>query len=87
MALESVFFVEIILNFFLQDLDEEGKSKNEAHEVIISKYMRGNFVTDVLAFLPLGYMFEFVDHKFKILWLIKALRIKELHGYLGKRSF
>ena len=87
MALESVFFVEIILNFFLQDLDEEGKSKNEAHEVIISKYMRGNFVTDVLAFLPLGYMFEFIDHKFKILWLIKALRIKELHGYLGKRSF
>lgn len=55
--------------------------------MIISRYIRGNFVTDVLAFLPLGYMFEFIDEKFKILWLIKALRIKELHGYLGKRSF
>jgi len=87
MALEFVFFVEIILNFFLQDLDEEGKSKNEPQELIVSKYMRGSFIIDLLTFLPLGYTLEFYDHRFKILWLIKALRIKELHGYLGKRSF
>jgi hypothetical protein len=86
LALESVFAVEIILNFF-PHTDEDGKSKDESYEEVIFNYLRGMFIIDVLAFLPLGYMFQSYDERFKVIWLIKALRIKELHGYLSKRSF
>lgn len=30
MISESIFFIDIVLNFFKQDLDEEGKSKFES---------------------------------------------------------
>ena len=32
--LDSVFFVDIILNFFMQELDEKGQSKNHPLETI-----------------------------------------------------
>lgn len=85
--LEGVFGVEIILNFFLQDLDEDGKSKGESLETVSSNYLRGKFLIDLIALLPLGAMFTHIDERFKVLWLVKAIRIKELHQYLSKKSF
>ena len=36
---ESIFFIDIVLNFFKQDLDEEGKSKFESLKTVAFKYL------------------------------------------------
>jgi hypothetical protein len=35
---ETIFLIDIILNFFKQDLDEEGKSKFESLKTVAFKY-------------------------------------------------
>ena len=52
--LEGVFFVEIVVNFFMQPLDEQGISKSETLENIASMYLRGGFALDFIVLLPLG---------------------------------
>lgn len=85
--LESIFAIEILVNFFMQTLDEEGKSRNEPLENVSFNYFKGGFTKDLLVLLPLGWIFSFADERFKILWLVKAIRIKTLHHSLSKRSF
>jgi hypothetical protein len=83
--LEGVFGFEIIMNFFLQDLDEGGNSLNKPLETVSSNYLRGRFLVDLIAFLPLGSM-TLIDERLKILWLIKAIRIRELNKILEYRN-
>ena len=85
--LDSVFFFDIILNFFLQELDEKGHSKNQPLEIIAENYLRGDFLLDMIVFVPWGGIFSLVDNRLKFLWLIKALRIKDLMRYMSKRQF
>jgi hypothetical protein len=85
--LDSVFLVDIILNFFMQELDEKGHSKNLPLETIAQNYLRGDFLLDLIVFVPWGGIFSLVDNRLKFLWLIKALRIKDLMRYMSKRQF
>lgn len=80
--LEGVFAFEIIMNFFLQDIDEQGCSTNYSLETISQNYLRGRFLIDLITFLPLGAMFTNIDKRTKVLWLVKAIRIKELLSIL-----
>ena len=81
--LESVFGLEIIMKFFLQELDEEGQSLNETLEIVATKYLRSEFLIDLVVLLPLGG----IDDSWRFLWLIKAYRLKQLHYYMSARFF
>jgi len=81
-ALESIFLIDIILNFFLQELDEENKSRNHPLEVVAQKYFTSRFPIDFIILLPLGGILSLIDIRLKFFWLIKALRIKDLMKYL-----
>jgi len=74
-----IFAFEIIMKMFLQNLDEEGKSERLPLEYVTLNYIRSDFLTDLIAFLPLGGIFSSFDERLKFLWLVKALRIKDLH--------
>jgi len=54
---EFFFFIDIILSFFKQDLDEEGNTKFESLEVISKRYFQNGFIIDFITFLPLGFFF------------------------------
>ena len=50
-------------------------------------YLKGEFLIDLLAFLPFGLLSLMIDERFKFLWIIKAIRIKQLKYYLSKKFF
>ena len=71
---ESMFGIEILLNFFKQDLDDQGVTKAEPLIKIATRYLQSDFIGDVLVLIPWGYIFS----RFQFLWGIKAIRIKTL---------
>lgn len=58
---ESFFFIDIVLGFFKQEMDDEGNSKFDPLEKIASNYFKNGFIIDFLTFLPLGYFFTRVN--------------------------
>ena len=66
---ESIFALDILINFFKQDLDDQGKTKAEPLVKICTRYLQTNFVFDVLVLIPWGYIFG----QFVFLWGIKAM--------------
>jgi hypothetical protein len=66
-------------------MDDEGNSKFDTLETISSNYFKNGFIIDFLTFLPLGYFFMRVDNKLKILWAIKALRIRTLNRQMSDK--
>ena len=56
-AFETIFLLEIGVNFFKQELDEEGNSKLEPLEVIAYRYLRSNFIIDTMVLIPWGFLF------------------------------
>ena len=55
--------------------------------MVAVEYLKTEFLTDLVVFLPLGGILSLYDKRFEIFWLIKAIRIKDLHNYLGIRQF
>lgn len=51
--------------------------------MISENYLKYKFFKDLIVILPLGGMFSYIDQRFKILWLIKAARVKDLHQYVS----
>ena len=82
---ETLFFIDIVLSFFKQELDEEGISKSEPLSKISYKYLTNGFIIDFITFLPIGYFFEFVENKLQFLWAIKAMRIRTLNIQMSDR--
>mmetsp|Transcript_18773 Transcript_18773/g.28885 ORF Transcript_18773/g.28885 Transcript_18773/m.28885 type:complete len:173 (-) Transcript_18773:2807-3325(-) len=84
-VIEGFYFIEIILKFFMQDLDEEGNSKAEPLEVVATRYLNSGFLIDLIAFIPWGYIMGTVDPRLKFFWVVKALRIRLLNHYLSNK--
>ena len=82
-----IFGVDIIINFLLQKLDEEGKSQNLPLETVAVEYLKTEFLTDLIVILPLGGLMSLYDQRLEIFWLIKAIRIKDLYNYLNIKHF
>ena len=80
---EIIFFIDIVLSFFKQDMDEEGKSKFDKLEFIAKNYFYNKFIIDFIAFLPIGYFFTQIDQKLKFFWVIKTLRIRNLNHQIS----
>ena len=76
MVSELACFIDIVLNFFKQNLDEQGQSKNENLETISSKYLNSNFLFDLFLIFPTGYVMAYIDHRLKFFWIIKIFRVK-----------
>ena len=76
---ESIFFVDIVLSFFKQELDEEGVSKSEPLNIISYKYFTNGFIIDFITFLPIGSFFSLINNKLEFFWAIKAMRIRTLN--------
>ena len=55
---ESMFAIEILLNFFKQDLDDQGVTKTEPLMKIATRYLQSDFIGDVLVLIPWGYIFS-----------------------------
>jgi hypothetical protein len=73
-----MFFIDIVLSFFKQELDEEGWSKFETLSHIAKKYLHNGFLSDAVTFLPFGFL-EFLDKRLKFLWIIKTFRVNSLN--------
>jgi hypothetical protein len=74
-----MFFIDIVLCFFKQEMDEEGNSKQETLTTIATLYFKNGFLKDFITFLPLGYVFSIFDSRLSFFWLIKILRISSLN--------
>ena len=68
-------------------MDERGVTQHLPLEQVAYQYLMDEFFLDLLAFLPLGYIFSIIDERFKILWVLKAIRTRELRYYLSKKFF
>lgn len=42
---------------------------------------------DLIAFIPLGGIFSYFDGRLEFLWLLKAIRIKDLQFYMSDKFF
>lgn len=80
---ELICLIDILFNFFKQQLDEQGQPKNEALETIALNYFRTNFFLDLLLVFPVGYVMSLFDRRTKFLWIIKAFRVKHINSYLN----
>ena len=74
--------MDIVINFFLQELDVGHISKREELSTIASRYFYGDFSYDLIAFLPFGLLGQ-LSQQLELLWVIKALRVKTLNYYMG----
>ena len=83
---EGFFFIDIILNFFKQGVDEQGNTLYDPLRTVALNYYRGELLVDLIAFLPWGYMLVGFDPKLKVFWLIKAIRIAQLNKYIKDRA-
>lgn len=81
---EGMFFIDIALCFFKQDLDEEGNSKFDTLIYIATTYFKNRFPKDLITFIPFGF-FSFLDNRLKFLWVIKTLRIGNLNHQISDR--
>ena len=55
--------------------------------MVAVQYLKTDFLTDLIVFLPLGGIMSLYDKRFEMFWLIKAIRIKDLQHYLSIRQF
>ena len=71
------------MNFFLQEIDEEGNSKMDPlGEIAVRNLHSSSFKFDMVALIPWGYFMTKVNDKNKYFWVVKAIRIGQLNYYL-----
>ena len=78
---ELIYLIDMVIHFFLQDLDVDRSSRRDDLATVSSNYFYGNFKYDLVAFTPFGLL-GFLTPQFEILWVIKAIRIRSLNYYL-----
>lgn len=78
---ELIYLIDIVIHFFLQDLDVDRVSRRDDLATVSSRYLNGQFKYDFIAFIPFG-LFGLLSPQLEILWVIKAIRIRTLNYYL-----
>lgn len=79
---ESIYFIDIILSFFLQELNEDKSSQHKPLIQVATNYFYGNFIWDFIALIPLGELSRY-NKSLGVLNVIKVLRIRTLNMYLS----
>ena len=67
----------------VQELDEDGISKQEPLSIVATKYFKGKFKQDLFIFVPWGLIFTSFDKRLRFIWMTKTLRIISLSYYLS----
>ena len=80
--IELIFLTDLIVNFFLQPLNEAGEVMRIARKDISKKYFFGRFAFDFFMIIPHG-IFMIYNKSFSAFWLIKTLRMRDLIKYLS----
>ena len=80
---ELISFFDMVIHFFLQDIDEKGESKHERLNIIALRYFKGNFKFDLFIFIPWGLLFTYIDNRLRFFWVTKGFRIMTLNYYLS----
>lgn len=83
LAFETISFFNMVIHFFLQDLDEKSGSKQETLSVVATNYFMDEFKFDLFIFLPWGLFFTYIDSRLRFFWVTKGLRIISLNYYLS----
>ena len=87
-AIEMVFFFEIIISFFLQDTNEDGRSKREPLLEVSANYIKNKLLFDMVTFIPLGGIGSYlINRKLRVFWCIKCARIKYLMFIFNPKLF
>jgi len=86
--IEIFFFIDICLNFFLEYKDDEDFKPVRDLKKISIRYIKGVFIFDVLATLPLAFM---IPHEYEearqLVYLFKLLRLPKLQSILDTKNF
>lgn len=83
---EIFFFINIIINFFLQANDDAKIPMKQSRETITWRYLQGRFFMDLIVLLPMGLIMSFaVDSKLRFFWMIKGLRVIDLNYYISDK--
>jgi hypothetical protein len=53
---EFIYLVDIVIKFFLQDLNVDKATKKDELSVVANRYFNGEFKYDLIAFLPFGFL-------------------------------
>ena len=84
---EVVFWIEILLNFFQWYKDEVEYKPVKDVRKIAYRYLRTNFIIDLLATIPFRYMHLTKNPMYLDLFqLLKLLRLKKLVAHLSYRA-
>ena len=84
---ELCFLTDIVLGFFKQEINEEGKSQFEPLEIVATNYLKSSsFKIDLIAFIPWGILFGLIDQRLIFMWVIKAIRIFQLNSRFTDRQ-
>jgi len=77
--IEFCFFIDIVLNFFLEYKDDEDFKPVRDLKKIAIRYIKGVFIFDVLATLPLAFLIpkEYEEAR-QLVYLLKLLRLPKL---------
>lgn len=81
-SLECVFFIDGILNFFLQPINEAGQVMYWSRQRISKAYFNDRFALDLFMILPHGIFMHFYKDLASF-WMIKTLRIRDLIEYFS----
>ena len=85
LAIEMLFFLDMIFNFFQEVKNEETFEIDRSFLSIALRYAKRSFFFDFLAFFPVVYIFNFPN--IRIFRLLKLLRIPRLSQLLDVEKF
>lgn len=84
---DLVFWIEIVLNFFQQYKDEVEYKPVKDVRMISYRYLKTNFIVDLIATIPFRYLKLTKNHMILDLFqLLKLLRLKKLLAHLSYRA-
>jgi len=73
--------IDIIINFFLQEYDEQNNSRLLPLSVVANNYLRKGFLKDFVVMLPIGWVMSLLDSRLKFFYCFKAIRIFYLNEH------
>lgn len=78
---ETCCLFDIIINFFLQEMDEQENSRLLPLAVVANNYLLKGFLKDFFVLLPIGWIMSLADKRLKFFWCFKAIRVIYLNEH------
>ena len=72
---ECMFLIDMVIEFFLEYVDESTTLKVRDISMISVRYLRGEFIYDIFPLIPFNWIFQFKHSR--LLFLVKCSRLME----------